>query len=303
MKGEGPDGLDVYPVFSFKVYFCAHAKLRNKQETVTKIALEGISFCVGRIFMGKNRTSMGRVIQARGLLILMLLLSVAYAQKPDELVRRKAAHHPMEYYLSLPKGWRPGGSYSVVVAIESADREFKPYAEAFVKARKSGPMIVVVPLVVTNGGPRYKEAAAYHYSPSTWSGIDQDPWKFDEEGLLAVISEVHSRYGGKSKVMLTGLEAGGHTVFAFAFRHPEMLSSVAPVAPNYAGRHVAFGAGQKPPIRCFVGSKDVLWAHFSKQWDVAKAVANQHGFRVSNHSVPGKGHEPLAEEVLAWFGR
>src|SRR5579871_3155651 len=167
---------------------------------------------------------------------------------------KTASHHSIQYYLSLPEGWRRDRKWPVVIGIESAEREFSPYFGALVKARGHKPFIIAVPLVVTNGGSRYRQGPGYRYSPSVWNQIDADPWKFDDDGMQAILKDLRARFGAEDKAFITGFEAGGHIVFAFTFRHPDLIRAAAPVSPNYAGRNVSFTKAQTyPPIRCFWG--------------------------------------------------
>ena len=235
-----------------------------------------------------------------------VIATFGFAQKAGEVVLKQASNHPMRYYLSLPTGWKSGVTYPVIVAIESADRDFKANAEAFVKARGEMPFILVVPEVITNGGPRYREASGYSYSESDWQKVSNDgTWKFDQDGLEAIINDVHRLFGGETKYYLTGWEAGTHTVFAMAFNHPEKLKAVAPVCPNYQGRYVDYApAGYRPRMRVFAGSADPAWAPGQPLFEQTKRAEQEskpHGFEFSTAIAKGKGHGPLAEEVLAWF--
>ncbi|HVT11095.1 MAG TPA: hypothetical protein VHE55_02415 [Fimbriimonadaceae bacterium] len=218
---------------------------------------------------------------------------------------KTASGHPMKYYLSLPEGWKAGRSWPVVVAIESANRDFETTAREFERARGSKPFILVTPLVLTNGGPRYREAPGYRYDAATWTRIEgEGTWKFDEAGIQAVLADVRRLYGGEGKAYLTGWEAGGHTVFALAFAHPSWFAAAAPVCPNYAARWIAPASGKAAgiPLRCFVGAKDDLWQRFSSQWDRARDEARSRGFEdLTIRQVEGKGHDPLADAVLTWF--
>lgn len=238
----------------------------------------------------------------------ILCASLVLRVQPEGLQLKTASKHPMRYYLSLPTNWSKDRTWPVVVAIESADRDFRGNAEAFIRARGRRPFIVLVPEVVTNGGPLSKEAPGYSYSLADWSRVDRDGgWKFDEDGLAAVIADVRDQFSGNPKYYLTGWEAGTHTVFALAFAHPERLAAVAPVCPNYAGRYVSFSNGsgrQELPIRVFAGSADPSWGPdkpLTVQTTRAEKEAKQHGFHFSFALVPGKGHGPLAEAVLGWF--
>src|SRR5262245_49057513 len=122
-----------------------------------------------------------RTMHQKPAMIALVCLAVS-----AQLQHQTLPSHPMQVYMSLPSGWQRGTPYLVVVAIESAEREFAPYFKKFVQARGSSPFIVAVPLVVTNGGSRYKEGPGYQYSDAVWKRIDADPWKFDDEGLQAL---------------------------------------------------------------------------------------------------------------------
>jgi hypothetical protein len=88
------------------------------------------------------------------------------------------------------------------------------------------------------------------------------------------------------------------------------LRAAAPVAPNCQRRcleelgYSNLGARADLPVRVFGGADDECWKRgkpFFVQTAAAEAAAAQHGYRPCRQTVPGKGHEPLAEEVLAWF--
>ena len=232
------------------------------------------------------------------------------AFKPPEL--KTASSHPIQYYLSLPEGWVAGKKYPVVVVIESADREFLQAATAFANARKQRPFILITPLVVTNGGAGYRNVPTYHYSDQVWDRIQNaGQFRFDMDGIAAIMQDVVKQYGGEDKYFITGLEAGGHTVWGILLNHPEAVRGAALVCPNYLGRWVDEGhlssAAQRTnlPIRNFVGTKDDLCSPGSPiytQMQRAMSLANAHGYKnVSLVRVEGKGHERLADEVLAYF--
>ena len=213
----------------------------------------------------------------------------------------------MQYWLSLPRSWKPAKSWAVVVVIESADRKFKETAEAFVRTRGAMPFIIVAPLVTTNGGPSYKESGAYPYTDAIFDEIAKDRWKFDTDGIAAAVADVHRDFGGEEKYYLTGWEAGGHTVWAMAFDHPELLAAVAPVCPNYASRYVKWSSDPSRsslPIRFFVSDGDPGFGPGSPIFSQCQRAVDEgrsHGFKVSQKVVPGDVHGPLPGPVLAWF--
>jgi len=223
---------------------------------------------------------------------------------------KTASTHPIQYYLSLPDGWSAGKKWPVVVVIESANREFQNAATIFAQSRQSVPFILITPLVVTNGGAGYRSVPTYHYSNAVWDQIQNSgPFNFDMDGITAIMKDVVKEYGGEDRYFVTGFEAGGHSVWAIVLNHPEFTRGAALVIPNYLGRwvdeeHISSDAKRVDlPIRVFVGSKDNAAAGGSPiftQLERAIQVANAHGYRnVSRVSVAGKGHEPLADEVLA----
>jgi len=227
-------------------------------------------------------------------------------------VLKTASSHPIQYYLSLPDGWVAGKKWPVVIVIESADRDFLQAATAFAQVRQHHPFIVVTPLVVTNGGSGYRNVPSYHYSDEVWNKIQNSgEFNFDIDGITAILKDVVRDFGAEDKYFITGFEAGGHTVWGILFNHPEVVRGAALVCPNYLGRwvdegHISSAAERTNlPIRNFVGTKDDLCAPgrpIYTQIQKAMSLADAHGYKnVSLTRVDGKGHERLAEEVLAYF--
>jgi dienelactone hydrolase len=238
------------------------------------------------------------------------LMAIATARADQAVVLKTVSTGPMQYYLSLPNGWSAQKKWPVVVVIESANRQFQNAAEVFAKARGERPFILVTPLVTTNGGANYRQASGYHYDDKAWSEIERvGRCRFDMEGIAAVVADVQRNYGGESKYFISGFEAGGHTLWTVLFRQPQALRAVAAVSTNYAGRCMEDGGFQQGPadlpVRLFAGANEMAGGARSPlvgQTQRAKETAEQHGFRnFSEQVVPGKGHEPLADEVLEYF--
>jgi predicted esterase len=236
--------------------------------------------------------------------------SKTFSQEAPQL--KTATNHPIQYYLSLPEGWTAGKKWPVVVVIESAERDFLQAATAFAQARQHRPFILVTPLVVTNGGAGYRSVPTYHYSDAVWDRIQNaGQFKFDMDGINAIIQDVVKQYGGEGKYFVTGFEAGGHTVWGILFNHPEAVRGAALVCPNYLGRWVEeariSSAAERSvlPIRNFVGTKDDLCQPgkpIYTQMQRANTLAEADGYKnVSVTRVEGKGHERLAQEVLDYF--
>jgi dienelactone hydrolase len=218
----------------------------------------------------------------------------------------------MKYHLSLPAGWKAGGTWPVAVLIPDASRDFEGNLAAFVKARGPRPYVLVAPHVVTSGGSGYRQADTYRYSEADWKKVTESgDFRFDEEGIAAVLADVRKDFGGEEKVFLTGWEAGGHTVWALLFRHPEWFRAVAPVSTNYLGRWLDASAFSTSPARatlpvrvlfCEQAAAPQGWNYFTAQTKNALKAAADHGFtRVSLVEVPGKPHGPMAYDVLAFF--
>jgi hypothetical protein len=235
--------------------------------------------------------------------------ALVHASEAPQL--KTASSHPIQYYLSLPEGWTTAKKWPVVVVIESADRNFLQAATVFAQARARRPFILITPLVVTNGGSGYRNVPTYHYSDAVWATIQNTgPFNFDVSGITAIMQDVVKQYGGEDRYFIAGLEAAGHTMWGILFNHAEMLRGAALVCPNYLGRwvdeeHISPAAERELPIRNFVGTKDELCAPgkpIYAQMQKAMSLAEAHGFKnVSLTRVEGKGHEPLADEVLAYI--
>lgn len=254
---------------------------------------------------------MKTTIRACAALALLSSTVALAAEDVTKLQSKTATTHPIQYFISLPQGWKAGKTWPVVFVIEGASKEFQQNAEAFVRARGSMPFIIVAPLVITNGGPRYREVPTYHYSDETWAQIEkQGRCQWDVDGLAAIAQDVKKQYGGEDKYFFTGWEAGGHIVWAMAFQHPEALKAAAPVSPNYIGRcmegkEISTDASRADmPIHVFLAEKDPPSATgiLRQQAETAMKLAQDHGYKkVTETFVPGKERGPLPDEVLAYF--
>jgi hypothetical protein len=237
---------------------------------------------------------------------LVLIVTLIASARAQDL--KTASTHPMQYYLSLPDGWTAGKTWPVLVAIESANRDFPANAALFAQARGKLPFIVVVPFGVTGGGAGFRAVPTYRYTDAVWSRIDREgAFRFDEAGIAAVIADVHRLYGGEERYFLTGWEAGGHTVWAMLFQHPEKVRAVAPVSTNYQGRWMtpeSFStspARTKLPVQVIQTSQSPL--PFLGQQAAAVEAAQAHGFANVSVIKVDKPHGPMPEEVFRFFGQ
>jgi len=243
--------------------------------------------------------------------LFLLSVSVVYSQVPGRELK-KAAHHPMQYYISLPANWSPKSKWPVVIALEQAEKQFQKNAERFMTARKDMPFIIVVPFITTNGQQGQRDPAVYPYSKAVWDTIDKiSICRFDMDGLQNIITDMKENYGGSDKVFITGFEAGTHLLWATLFQHPEWLYAAAPVAGNYRSRCMENNSFSQDksigqlPIKNFTGSDDKDFkvnGRIYNQYLEAKNLALAHGYKnISEADVQGKGHVPLPENVLEFF--
>jgi len=232
----------------------------------------------------------------------------------SKLELKKANHHLMQYYISLPSNWSPDRKWPVVIAIEDAGKQFKKNAERFIGARKDMPFIIVVPFITTNGQQGHKDSTIYPYSKAVWDTIDKiSICKFDIDGLQSIINDVKANFSGSEKVFITGFEAGTHLLWSMIFQHPELLYAAAPVAGNYRGRCMENNSFSNDnsrvqlPINNFTGSDDNgfgVKGTYYDQYLEAKNQAIAHGFKnISETTVAGKGHVSLPDQVLGYFNK
>ena len=243
-------------------------------------------------------------------------LGTAFAARPADLARpsaHRASTHPMRYHVALPHGWKAGRAWPVLVVIPDAARDFAGNLEAFDAARGDRPYILVAPEVLSCGGARSRTRDHYSYPAAEWDSLQGgDDFAFEDTGLAVVLADVHRDLAGDSRAFLTGWEAGGHTVWAQTFRHPERWRGVAPVTTNYQQRGVTTSSFSRAserrtlpiqPFRCGAPSADAMQAilHCDQQTAQALHEAREHGFAPRPvRMVPGADHGPLPEAVLAW---
>src|SRR5258708_21398855 len=103
---------------------------------------------------------------------LLALFASCAAQSLPGPTLETAAHHPMQYYISLPEGWNAAGKWPVVIALEGGNKNFLEMEQAYVRARHSTPFIIITPVILTNGGYDLRALPNYHYSAEVWDQRD-----------------------------------------------------------------------------------------------------------------------------------
>jgi dienelactone hydrolase len=253
--------------------------------------------------------------------ILGVLLGMSVAALPSAAISadltatsvHRASTHLMRYHLALPAGWKADRSWPVLVVIPDAARDFEANLARFVHARGSRPYILVAPEVLSSGGARSRTADHFSYTPAEWDSLQHgDDFAFEDAGFLAVLADVQHQWHGEPKAFLTGWEAGGHTVWAQVFRHPERWRGVVPVTTNYQRRGLdstSFSRAAEraslalQPLRCGAPSGEIaaFMPAVDQQVEQALQDGRAHGFHPRPvRTVPGADHGPLPEAVFAW---
>lgn len=225
-------------------------------------------------------------------------------------ILRTASTHKMQYYLQLPKGWTPAKKYTIVVGIEGAGSNFKGMLSALTSNRGDLPVICVTPQTFSSTNSLAGQAAKYTYAPDLVAEYDNgDRFKFDEEGLLAVIADVKKDFSGEDKFCITGFSGGGNLTWLFVFQHPDMLLGASPACGNFATRKYDIpDVPEKAtlPVHAFQGDKDEYWhnpPNLEVQWVAAKKLADENGYKnVTRDMLPGVGHSGCGDKVMAFFG-
>src|ERR1041385_860751 len=194
------------------------------------------------------------------ILIICLPLRAIYAQA----ILKTAKSHPMQYYISIPKGWTPTSESPVVILFEEAAKEYKKNIERFMIARGDAPFILVQPIHTNNGNQGRGDATLFPYSKETWAYIDKvGDCQFNADGIDAIFKEVKSEYHTQDKWYVTGFEAGTHMLWWMVFNRRNLVKVAAPVEGNYRGRCIdekVMASAPKSPvvIKAFFGDQDDL---------------------------------------------
>ena len=245
------------------------------------------------------------------LFVAIVAFSSASAQTGD-LKLTTASNHPMQYYISLPKGWNSSRKWPVAVVLEAAEKDYKVNAERFLSTRGDLPFILIAPINTNNGNQGRRDPSIFPYSTETWDYMDKvGDCQFNDEGILNIIADVAKQYNGESKIYVTGFEAGTHVLWSFVFNHPEILMAAVPVAGNWRNRcfipeQITNDPNKKKfPIHSIVGEQDEGFGPKGivyGQWTSVRDLAASHGYKdISETVVAKQGHVPMPEEVWAYF--
>ena len=216
--------------------------------------------------------------------------------------------HPLVGYVSLPKAWKAGKAWPVLVCVDGAGANHLGACRGFAGARGSRPWIVVAPhaLSCTNEVMLDKFPAYSRKLVQEWNG---DRVAFDVPGLLALLDDLHEVFGASEKVVITGFSGGGNLCYGFLLRHPDRVQGAAPACANFnpgLKRGAVKVEAGGPPVHIMTGEKDPhrYLTHgktppgIEEQTDWAEAALKENGFlHVTRTMLPGVGHSDLRKQV------
>jgi len=219
--------------------------------------------------------------------------------------------HEAAAYVSLPRGWKPGKAFPVLVSVDGAGANFQGNAKAFMNTRGSRAFITVAPhaLSCTNAISPKKFPAYSQALIDKWNG---DRVGFDVPGLLAMLDFLHEHFGAEKKIAITGFSGGGNLCYSFLLRHPERVFCAAPACANFqpglasgakkpeaGGPRVHVMTGEKDPHRHLTHGKTP--PGIEQQTDWAMKAFEENGFtNVKRSMLPGVGHSNLSRQVWAF---
>jgi predicted esterase len=223
-----------------------------------------------------------------------------------------SASQALVAWVALPKDWKKGGKYPVLVGCEGAGCGYQGYFNAFVSARGSRSVIMVTPVSLSNTNaldakkfPMYgKDVLDKFAAPG------DGRMAFDYPGVEAILDDLEARFGAEEKVFQTGFSGGGQFTYWRLLQHPDKVRGIAPACGNF---NPGFGNGAPavtdggPPIHVFTGEKDEHrdftfgdknQPGIEPQTNRAFEAFTKLGYKNTKRTmVPGAGHASLPAQV------
>jgi len=224
-----------------------------------------------------------------------------------------SSEHLLVAWVSLPKSWKKGGRYPVMIGVEGAGSNFQGYFGGLCSSRGSRDVIAVTPVTLSNTNAL--DQKTYPMYPQAVLDEHRDQMKrceFDGAGVEAILADLRARFGAEEKCFGTGFSGGGMFTYWRLFRTPEKVRGIAPACGNFLPQ-VATGApkapeGGGPPIHLMTGEKDPHRVHthgdpnqpgIEDQTNWAEAALKDLGYtHVRRTMFPGVGHDSL--QGKAW---
>jgi len=218
--------------------------------------------------------------------------------------------HDLVAYVSLPRDWKRGRGWPVLLGVEGAGCNFAGYAKGLAGSRGSRPVIVVVPVTLSNTN-ELLPVKYPSYSKALLDRWNDKRLEFDYKGIEAIATEVRDRFGGEEKVFLTGFSGGGLYCYYRLLQVPTGVRGAVLCCANYSGfgsdTSPGAGPGGGPPVHILTGEKDehrefILGDKnqpgIEPQTDKAVETLKQLGFTsVRRTMLKGVGHSPLPDQV------
>ena len=271
--------------------------------------------------LASSAASAGKLVNACRLLTALRRLdsSPAGNAKYDAVDEKLAAKdvallgtkdHDLVAYVSLPRDWKRGRGYPVLVGVEGAGCNFAGYMKGFTGTRGSRGVIVVVPVSLSNTN-KLEPSKYPAYSKGLLEKWNVARIDFDNKGLDAILAQVRDRFGGEDRVFMTGFSGGGQLCYFRLFMVPGRVRGAVPCCANFAGygADTSDGGGESggPPVHILTGEKDEHRDFtfgdknspgIEPQTDRAVEALKQMGFKnVRRTMVKGAGHSPLQDHV------
>ncbi|MHC4134925.1 MAG: hypothetical protein ACYTDU_03035 [Planctomycetota bacterium] len=234
-------------------------------------------------------------------------LEIELARKDVALI--KHPDHAMVGFLSIPKRWKKGGSYPVLVTVDGAGSNFLGSARKFAKTRGGRKFLVLAPCSFSNTNELQPKKYSF-YAPVLLTEHNGNRITFDLGGLERLLDVVAERYGGQRKIGITGFSGGGNLCYGMTIRHPDRILFSAPACANFSGMGLQDAeavADGGPPIHILTGANDPHrdYTHGKKdspgiepQTDNAVATLERLGFSNFRRTMlPGVGHGNCAAHV------
>jgi len=218
------------------------------------------------------------------------ITSFVAKQSAGALLLVGSADHPLVAFVSLPKGWKPGRTYPVLVGVDGAGSGFAGYGRSSIGARGSRDVIGVYPMTLSNTNA----LNAKKYPHYTQAILDENAGvaerlKFDLAGVNAVLALLTQHMGADERVFLTGFSGGGQFTAGGGVRG-------APGAGESGGPPVLLLTGENDKHRDFThGNKDS--PGIEPQTDNAEKALAELGYTHVERRMVKAGHSPLHAEV------
>lgn len=229
------------------------------------------------------------------------------AKKAPTLI--KAPDHAMVGYVTLPKGWKAGKEYPVLVAVDGAGSNFAGACRNFSNQRGSRRFIVLAPCSLSNTNQLNPKKYPF-YPQALLDEHDRNRIAFDLKGLAALLRQAKEWFGAEESVGITGFSGGGNLCYGWTVVHPDKTRFSAPACANYSG--MGFGDAQpageaKPPIRILTGENDPhkVWTHgkvggvpgIDPQTEQAMSKLEELGYPFERVRLKGVGHSSCPKHV------